>query len=89
MNQRNTFFRFDESVKFLYSGCKDSLQRQIQGLFQQIFLNTNNFYYYKYFIITFLKIFLSLQKIHSFYSKIIVEILFLQNQSNNEDCQNQ
>ena len=44
-NQRNTFLRFDESVKFLYSGCKDSLQLKEKNKSNAVLLILKNYYY--------------------------------------------
>ena len=41
-NQRNTILSFCKSVKFLYSGCKETLQSGLQGLFIVSIQDTNH-----------------------------------------------
>lgn len=44
-NQRNTILRFDEIVKFLYGGCKDSLQLKEKNKSNAVLLILKNYYY--------------------------------------------
>ncbi len=42
MNQQDTILPFCKSVKFLYSGCKETLQSGLQGLFIVSIQDTNH-----------------------------------------------